>query len=437
VKFLISCWGDPSAWRETLYLFEDREYRSKSSTSVLSDHLKPDSILIIVLDSLIANYDCNFENYDDLKNSLEKELRTVIEDFGMDTEISRILIAPSVGSYTTRKGKMKITFLGNLSDFYNHVFSSLVDIFMRSVMEKESLEIHFDVTHGINFMPVLTYRILKEITGILALTKKVKFHVYNSDPYIKEGRLKIHIVEKKDVAPSFSAIHGNINSQLRNGKFLKLRDRHEKGEEFSRDRRSKTPMLEDMRKKSEIFAFISAVSNGFPLAIYSFFPEEEELRNNILNVIEMIGKYTSIHREKNEIVVERVINWDERFILFPSALLMVGILKGKNVGRKEVITLEELEKIRDIYHPISSINSLISRDLKEFEERKEEFDTSWKDLNEFDERVDIRTFLAHSGLAYGLIELKKDDGGALLMRYKPNRREKIAQLCINVCEVGE
>jgi CRISPR-associated protein Csx1 len=85
-------------------------------------------------------------------------------------------------------------FIGNMEDFYGYVLYKFVDILSAEFdKDLEDLELYLDLTHGINFMPVLTYRAIREISEII--TANATLHVYNSDPYRREASLRIHLVE--------------------------------------------------------------------------------------------------------------------------------------------------------------------------------------------------------------------------------------------------
>lgn len=62
--------------------------------------------------------------------------------------------------------------------------------------------IHLDLTHGINYSTILTYRAIKEITELFSIFKEIKFKVYSSDPSLPTiaNKLSINIIE--DLLPS-------------------------------------------------------------------------------------------------------------------------------------------------------------------------------------------------------------------------------------------
>jgi len=67
--------------------------------------------------------------------------------------------------------------------------------------------VYLDISHGINFMPTLTYRALNEILGVLAHTRRISLEIYNSEPVNKgiDGAA-IHLVERRNtVQPRISS----------------------------------------------------------------------------------------------------------------------------------------------------------------------------------------------------------------------------------------
>ncbi len=79
-------------------------------------------------------------------------------------------------------------------------------------LSDEHVEVHVDLTHDVNYMPTLLYKTVRELLQLLAYTRTVVLHVYNSEPFAgKDTPLNVHLIEKTELRPSVPPeICGNI-----------------------------------------------------------------------------------------------------------------------------------------------------------------------------------------------------------------------------------
>lgn len=176
-RVLIAPWGKPwktiressYSWEEVEYIFNDDRCRSRSTLPLLRKALNPDCTVVIVLDTalgLVPN------NYDELT----KEIGDAYKDFinnqlGLRDDV-KIIVAPGVGRFKTDDGYVE--FKGSLIDFYYIILHELSRILVEL---DDKAEVYIDISHGLNFMPTLTYRAVNEVLGVLAHTKKISLEV--------------------------------------------------------------------------------------------------------------------------------------------------------------------------------------------------------------------------------------------------------------------
>jgi len=88
----VAPWGLPKAWRRVLYKFNGLEKESKSSLVPLIEKLKPDKIIVTVLDTSVQE---KFNNYEHLCENVKKYYKEFCKnelDYEMNEE--SIIVAP-------------------------------------------------------------------------------------------------------------------------------------------------------------------------------------------------------------------------------------------------------------------------------------------------------------------------------------------------------
>lgn len=100
------------------------------------------------------------------------------------------MVAPGIGSFPNG------IFIGDALDYYYYTIAKISQILLDCNCDE--LEIHLDLTHGLNFSTILTYRLVKEILEIFSIFKNIKFKAYNADPSLPAAtdKLSINIIEE-------------------------------------------------------------------------------------------------------------------------------------------------------------------------------------------------------------------------------------------------
>jgi len=412
-KVLVVPWGNPFGWREITYVYEGVVKENILCTlPILKDKIKPDRIIIIVLDTL-ANVNFgkevneqsyaqqNFSSYDEIKEDVTRRVEYFIEKkLGEDLEGLELVIAPGVGVF----GNIKVE--GNMLDYYHYVTYELA-----KRLPNENMTVYLDLTHGINFMPVLTYRALLNLLGLASYIKYVRFRVLNSEPFpygvpqeeVCELKLNVRVVEDREVRPK------PILSLLNDEKFSRWN------------------------------AFISSVANGFPLVFTTFYPKIVKIESEIKRRLQSF--YRNISVDDRFVVRKSELDSDFKTLSKLYYLLRVldSLLRVLNTKLpKKELTLDELKSISEtLFNKLPRIGVIVEEQIKSLEDK---FTTDgkpksflrgvgWKPLAEYlssswisgsdatGKSRAIRNFIAHSGFEYN-VTMVKGNFGTVLFKYK-------------------
>jgi CRISPR-associated protein Csx1 len=143
---------------------------------------KLEKVLLIVLDTVVKEL---VSNYGELRESIGKYYNEFLKSLIDGSQLERIgiVVAPGAGVFRMDGGNYA-EFQGSLTDFTSYVAFEIT----RHLLEAtgNELNVHLDLTHGVNFMPSLTYAALREILTGLAISKKTRLPVYNAEPYVRK-----------------------------------------------------------------------------------------------------------------------------------------------------------------------------------------------------------------------------------------------------------
>jgi len=369
-KILISTWGDPEIWKETEYEYNGRTKISPTDLFIIDEVINPDKIIIITLDSIANTKENSVENYNTLIENVKKRIKKFLDKNGFNKNNLDIIVSYNSGNFEGLKIE------GKISDFYYHILYELSKKFVNLLYKqrKIKLTVYFDITYGLNFTPVLTYRALRTILRILAYKYDVYFIILNSEPYKQEAILKVHEIEKRKVVPRV-VIYKNEN-------FIKRYNLY------------------------DLFAFGSAFMYAMPIWCLYFFPKS--------NPIEFIDKLfknfeSSIKfKKENEIFIERKKALDDDFENLVKIYLIYSILKeyGNN---KNVFKISELEKFsKDIWDKPELISywSILYNEFQDIKNNKTKFNLNGR-FN-CDENTK-RNLIAHAGIDGVLLKKSNDN----------------------------
>ena len=272
LKILIAPQGDPAGWQETTYVMDKEHLKSKSSLKLLKQVINPDFCIVLASDTLAVEG----SNYDEVKGSARAKIRKFFEENSIDN--TEIFILPGVGKFKDRSTQKEVHFNGNPTNYYYSLIFQLSKFFIQKLQGINSVEIHLDITHGINYMTVMTYRVLQEILSTLSIFFDVSLTVYNTDPampFSLSKEVKINKIENSKVLPI------PIKNRAKNIDLVSFNNKYK--EEILNLRNTKIRL-------DKINAFIGSLFNGLPLAVYTFFPDISSLKSLIKKIMHYLKK---------------------------------------------------------------------------------------------------------------------------------------------------
>lgn len=227
---LVSVWGDPGGWDYVMYRtpelpairgckltdvgWNDRNIRQNSTLGAILESYSDiiASAIVYVADTLalspyVFDYEeaariCSGDNLcKDYKNIIECSKKYVLSFLRSNNVLEQYMdrinvhVLPGIGEYKRKKGDkgdgLKAAYIGHPSNYYfgllTHLYSYLVN------NDKTIDTVLLDISHGINFMPVLGFRAVVEAIKLYMIERgreKTRLIVLNSDPVIGKESTK-------------------------------------------------------------------------------------------------------------------------------------------------------------------------------------------------------------------------------------------------------
>lgn len=425
------CFKEEYGWREVTYTISKSEscackLRARSSLPLLHEYIDPNRTILIVVDTTAEAK--NAKEYNQIIDNIKHRYINFIEkELGIDSKKITLIVAPGVGEYPNG------TFIGSMRDFYIYILYKLTREISKHIPTTETIEIHLDLTHGINYMPTLTYRALRELAEIIALRSNVRLVVYNSEPYVgdvKVEKLNIHVVEDSHIPPSPCRELLSTTTKLR---LLEAIENTKTSIELDGKQKKIWEKYRDhIGSLDEINAFIGAIAGGLPLAVYTFYPNTEKLREMLEEINNMYKEYIKVSVEDGRVEIVKNATFTTDYAVLSKTLLTAKLL---NIKRKSEAYLQELETLREeIFHKSKRLNIMISRDLNEIREKIRELVcagkyqalTEWvalKNILGLEGGYETRNYILHSGLECNVTEVKLED--SVKLRYKGSELERV------------
>ncbi len=227
---LVTVWGDPGGWSDVMYRtpklsaikrckltdvgWNENIVKQNSTLGALFESFSDiiASAIVYVADTLalspyVFDYEeaahiCSGDNLcKDYKNIIECAKRYVLSFLSSNNILAQYMdrinvhVLPGIGEYKRKirdKGDgLKATYIGHPSNYYfgllTHLYSYLIN------NENAINTVLLDISHGINFMPVLGFRAVVEAIKLYMIErsrKKTRLIVLNSDPVIGKESTK-------------------------------------------------------------------------------------------------------------------------------------------------------------------------------------------------------------------------------------------------------
>ena len=421
MRILVVSWGDFERWNNIEYRFGNETSVGPSTLPILQKVLKPHWTVVIIPDTLGRN----FESVEALRDDVRNRALDFLERIGAGREVD-IVIVPGIGEFSHG------TFRGSAMDAYHYTLYRLSQI----IPSQDDLDIHFDITHGINYLTFLAYRALMGLLGISAIANDVELTAYNSDPYVRgiSTRLNINIIEKTKVSPE------PLNRPCPGTSGL-LKPVKIEGNHLATMERNYGIPGGIHKIKPWLDAWIGSVFFGLPLAFLEEFNDVKLLDEIIEKTVSLWGSGIEVAPGK----VTRRIGFNEGF-----STLVRAAFQMKTLERFRKVAPFTLEDLYDVSSRIfrGSTRARIKTEIGKIEDEAIAYmergeTTDWIPLREFlnysraNVQVKPRNFLAHAGFEANVTEVKvdhvsknpaKDAKKHTYLRYSEDNRDRIRSI---------
>ncbi|RLE85340.1 MAG: TIGR01897 family CRISPR-associated protein [Thermoprotei archaeon] len=438
---IVAPWGNPKGWKKARYEYKGLSVLTRSSAIFLTEkavrnNLEP-RLLILAPDTLYPSFNYEEMPYSSMTNVVKETLKEEIADIvgeskGISEEAAdslrraEIFVLPGIGSFRVRERQVEFSFEGPLSIYRNLSFLKIV----LSILNLSPSRVWIDLTHGVNYLPVLTYRSFLDaleayalIKGEDAKTLRRIYSVFNSDPFDAtkgEGqRLLVHKLSgvgveavrppRLDELPRLSVGKSPIGV----GDNVPLERRREVAELYSEVER------EILDLKERVLLTIGSIEKGAFLPIFHF-SELKGLWTDILlkGIISKIltlfcSKSNEVRKEGNGLIkIKRLLKIDDEIVQLVKALSIISyvkrILEDIRESADNFATLRELRIFAERMKPLvpapvyvmcvreyGNIARCLLKRIKEGDLREK---GKLSDIIPGEEGLDKRNFIAHAGL---------------------------------------
>jgi len=399
MKILIAVWGDPERWDEVNYEYQGQSEKAKSTINLIKRAENANKTVIICVDTLADNRVKSNPSYSEIKNIAESVVKNFcLSQFNFQPD--KIIVGYGVGEFNNT------IFIGNAQDFYYEVLKGLSLLFgdaVRYLREEKEIEVILDITHGINYMPTLTYRALREILQILAYTYNVKLKVLNAEPYIRQAKpqkLNINVIEETKILPHLVAYRSDKRP-------IEPRKEHDiYGQVIGN-------FLKQINyNKQKIHIFLSAFVHAIPVFIISYLMNSQDTKNLINKISEEFEKFITIDKNQ-KIIIERNLEYRIEFENLIKTYLVSSILEAKGFSYNADIPLRDIQRLKnEVFNKLEVESNRIDKeidDIKEIQNLQQDYKVyaQLRPNTQIKNEIDKRNFFAHAGFEYNAIELRK------------------------------
>ncbi|ALL01386.1 hypothetical protein Pyrde_1340 [Pyrodictium delaneyi] len=482
---LIAPWGLPWSWRPAKYVFMGYEEESTTSLSCLAKALNPRRILIVISESALCSNkminkflesiqrDSYGEALDELKTAIVEYVR---ENSGVDIagRAVRIAVCPAHGHFKPQEASIGCewrSFLGNpVSDYASCVIAytleELAEINSRGEVNGK-VEIALDITHGINYMPLAAFRAVMAAARILSASAGVRINVdvFNSEPYVPDQTLEIHLVDREAVTSVKAATRLVYTmARARDPTPVRITDkptleRLGLGSDTANYVAKELGIAEAKKAWRQVYTMGKRASAtlhyGLPLALLQYGYENAQPPGSswLAYVTHKLVDIVSRSLESS-VIIRTGVSWvrvlrlvgfdydDVKAILASAALLDYacrayleyrGNIRISDYGALEV-PVDTIRGLAEKYLPPAQ-QELVKSELTSPSTPLRRAGPEWTWLGEKGRRADTNTrnYIAHAGFERNLIEAKRENGETLLVRFcrdalAPRGRRKVRRL---------
>jgi len=413
MKILFEVWGNYKKWRKVNYLFNGKNKESETSLQILYEDIKPDKVFIILSDTLIDNFVSNSKDmgYIDFIYRIKEDILNFVNNEILQKE--NLLVIPGVGSFE------KSEFKGNPNNFFYILYYEVVKK-INELLEKKSesnekinrIDVYLDITHGINYMTLMAYRVLKEIFSIISFFYNIKFIVLNSDPVIGSNvnQVNINKIENVNLSPQFNFYKFNGYNLLLPFGEIDDTTKKEIGKQIKDIENNKKEIIDNS------YVFGGSFQNALLPFIYYLFPDVNKLEEFIDKIIGFFKEKLLIeNKDLNKIFIVQQVEIQPLFHSILQIFLLTKLLfKNYNIQKKYEIDKEEINSLKELFNYNRTLKMRLNKELDKIRDIMN-IENEYKDYgfyvlkNEYKEedKIDDRNLYAHCGFAYTIIQIKK------------------------------
>ncbi|MCS7244237.1 MAG: CRISPR-associated CARF protein Csx1 [Candidatus Calescibacterium sp.] len=430
MKIYIATWGNPFAWKETQYRYGNEILKSCSTLEIIDKIENPDKIIIISLDS-IADQDPNCINckeYNEIVEIAKNKIQEyIVNNLKLEYLLNKteVITSLSVGEF------QRLSMVGQSTDFYFHTFHNLSKFFIEyflmnknKIKISDNIEIIIDISHGINFMPVICYSVTRMILNIWGfLFNNLRIRVLNSDPFIGQANpqyLNINVIEETRIVPRIYISSDDLflSRSLLVSPFVEDNLKKEivkRKNEFT---------LEENNTYREALIFLSAFYNKLPLYSVVYLPNKQKITELINKIINEHLNYITVEiRSEKKLKVQRNLFINHHFENLLKVLSLISIFEYLGVKASDEVEINELKNLNQkLFENFSVEKNRVEVEIEEIKQKEKYIIGNFREYinieNEFRKQLRINTlqfsntinrrnFFAHAGLEYNSIKIKK------------------------------
>jgi CRISPR-associated protein Csx1 len=421
-NIVIASWGNPTGWKRVTYTYNQIEKCTFASTLALTEILNIDygNVIIFLPSSLAADpniYGGIFNNKNIDFNIIENGIRNYISQFinqRHGNNISpKLIVVPNIGSFS------KVKFEGNAESYLTSIYYHILDILKRNYNNgKKKMHIHLDITHGINYMPLMCKEAVELAANTFAVItdKEVQVTVYNSDP-VSPPPQQDNCDIKLNINEIYKITYNGYKSMEKLLLKFVLDSNINKNEYINKLRKYVNINQEDLE---DLIKLSKAVYSGILLVL----PYKDCLIRCLKDKLERLLENNAREAKLNNNSVIEHPKSSYRIALLHSVLTVLDSIKldvykeGDWIG----VSLESLEKNSEKYYEntLDSIHSIVSLEIRNLENNKDiqnkltnnyQLYGRIKRGSEFEDkkegRANRRVLYAHAGLEENVTFIKK------------------------------
>ncbi|WP_297508183.1 CRISPR-associated CARF protein Csx1, partial [Thermococcus sp.] len=337
------------------------------------------------------------------------------------------LLVPGIGKFEHG------TFEGNAMDVYYRALHGLSQV----IPVDGKLEVHFDITHGLNYVTFLVHRALRELLGMRTLTSETLFKAYNSDPFVPKlsSELGINVIEDVKVEPhplteGLPALNEYLVPYFIEKNALGELKRKLKAFELIKS------------EKRKLEAWIGSVVFGLPLLFAENFPETGPIEEAVDELMKTWESYVEVSNKS----VRRKLAFGRGFGVLVKLAFQARALEKFKLGLPP--SLDDLYRISGgVFRGANRERANV--ELGKIEDRAIAYALAkrfpdWMPLRDFlgfekaNATIVPRNFLAHAGLEANATEARmegwnvKDAGREArkhtFLRYSPEAKRRVEEI---------